>query len=193
MVIENITKEGSLSGGSCPNTPKSIRNNEIIANKQAEDSENSQPDNDEDNFELTKAMLEEGDLAEGVFHAEKYCARYDFTGTSSIELDFTSGSIVLVIEKADNGWWRGIHKGQLGWFPESYMNLESLGKANLFSRPTSEDTTSPPAEATRERAESAGNEVEKPKNMDETMATGRLGGGTSVQVRLEPRCWFHAC
>jgi len=170
MVIENATKDGSLSGGSRPDTPKSIRNNEIIANKQAEDSENSQPDNDEDNFELTKAMLEEGDLEEGVFHAEKYSAKYDFNGTSDVELDFVSGSIILVIEKADNGWWRGIQKGQLGWFPESYMNPESLGKANLFSRPTSGDAPSPEA-AARERAESAGN-VEKPKNMDETMANG---------------------
>ena len=176
MVIENVAKDGSLSGGSRPDTPKSIRNNEIIANKQAEDSENSQAENDEDeNLELTKAMLEEGDLTEDVVvQAEKYRAKYDFSGTSEIELNFTSGSIILVIEKADNGWWRGIHKGQLGWFPESYMNPESLGNANLISRPGGEGSNKKDLAdlSSRDRAESAGNEVEKPKNMDETMANG---------------------
>ena len=117
-------------------------------------------------------MLEGGDLTEDVVvHAEKYAARYDFRGTSDIELDFTSGSVILVIEKADNGWWRGIHKGQLGWFPESYMSPESLGKTNLISKFSEGDSEG--GNKTIDPAESAGNEVERPKNMDETMANGK--------------------
>lgn len=171
MIIENATKDGSLSGGSRPDTPKSIRNNEIIANTQAEDSENSQPDNDD--IELTKAMLEGGDLTEDkVFEAEKYSAKYDFSGTSDVELDFSSGSVILVIEKADNGWWRGIHKGQVGWFPETYVNPESLGKANLISKIGEQENKNNMEDTARTRSESAGNEVERPKNMDETMANG---------------------
>lgn len=169
LVLENLTKDSSsVSDSSRPHTPRSIANNEIIANVRAEDSQNSQTDTQND-FLLNKAALEGGGV--NILQAEKYAAKYDFTGSSDLELDFRKEGIILVIEKADNGWWRGVHKGRVGWFPETYINPTSLGKAGLISKFETEDEE---ARGGVQSARKVTDEVERPRNMDEMMATGMV-------------------
>lgn len=142
---------GSLSGGSHPETPKSIRSNEIIKNPQA-------TEEDDNDLEAIKAQLGEGEFPEDVLlHATKHVAKYDFTGTTDIELEFKKGKVIKVLEKMDDGWWQGVCDGQIGWFPQAYVDPTPIGRG-------------------RGRAESSGSatgEVEKPRNMDETMAAGK--------------------
>ena len=87
--------------------------------------------------------------------SEQYIAKYEFGGSTDIELQFKKGGTVTVIEKADNGWWKGISEGQVGWFPESYV------------RPA-------PKETKRETkyAPTTQQQVEQPRGMDEMMASG---------------------
>ena len=166
FVIENKDRDkGSMSGGtgSCPDTPKSLRNNEVIENRQATESGGSQ-ENDND-FILTKTMLEGGEIGDNLLpHAERHVAKFDFNGTTEIELVFKTGNVIKVIEKSDNGWWKGVYEGLIGWFPESYVDPTPLATPKTVDKEV------------RQRAESASSaadaDVERPKNMDETMAAG---------------------
>lgn len=155
-------KDGSSL--SRPDTPGSIKQNEIFANEQAMESGSSQEDHD---IELIKAQLQEVGLGGAdddlMPHVEKHVAKYDFAGTTDIELDIKKGDVIKVIEKSDNGWWKGVFAGLVGWFPESYMDPVPLVMGTGKSIGVKGD---------RDRAESAADaEVEKPRNMDETMAT----------------------
>ena len=160
VVIENLTKDsGSQGGGSRPETPGSYRNNEIFANTQAMESGSSQDSYVPDISSIAN-QLEGEDLLP---HADKHLAKYDFVGTTDIELEFKRGNVIQVLEKADNGWWQGVCQGQVGWFPESYVDHTPIKMASLSE-----------AEAdARGRAGSASStaDVEKPRNMDEMMGT----------------------
>lgn len=94
---------------------------------------------------------------------EKYVAKYEFGGSTDIELQFKKGGIVTVIEKADNGWWKGICEGQVGWFPETYV------------RPIPEETKEqgpPPPAAVPPEEVSHDHDMHQPRGMDEMMASG---------------------
>lgn len=39
------------------------------------------------------------------------------------DLSFDKGDIILVYEVNENGWWRGKHGEEVGWFPGSYVEL----------------------------------------------------------------------
>lgn len=60
------------------------------------------------------------------------------------------GDIVRVVEKADNGWWKGVCKGRVGWFPETYI------------RPAPVETREEPLTLS----------TSQPASMEETMKTG---------------------
>ena len=48
--------------------------------------------------------------------------RHAFSGNDASHLPLQQGRIVEVIEKNDNGWWRGLIDDSMGWFPASYVN-----------------------------------------------------------------------
>ena len=52
---------------------------------------------------------------------DRYIAKYDFTGSTDIELPLTKGETVIVVERAESGWCQGIAGGHMGWFPETYI------------------------------------------------------------------------
>ena len=70
-------------------------------------------------------MSVQDNIAYGVntnlLQADRYEAKYDFSGSTEIELPLKKGDIVSVIERAENGWWRGVCDGRVGWFPETYI------------------------------------------------------------------------
>lgn len=76
-----------------------------------------------------------------------YVAKYHFTGSTMVELSLKKGDKVNVFEKSDNGWWKGVLGGQVGWFPETYVRP-----------PYPEELPAP--------------EVEQPRGMDEMLAAG---------------------
>ena len=167
-IIENITKDsGTPSEASQPVTPGSIRNNEIIANAQALDSgSNSQEDSNFDPVRVKLNLELTGGEEEGLMPTmDRHMAKYDYAGGTDIELGFRSGDVVQVLEKADNGWWQGECRGQVGWFPESYVDAEPI-------RTEAGDRVRGASESRAAGGAMADAEVEKPRNMDETMASG---------------------
>ena len=53
----------------------------------------------------------------------------------SSELVFPQGAVLLVAERADDGWCRGYSSGVQGWFPASYIQsipMEQLLKVHLI-------------------------------------------------------------
>ena len=129
LVIENVARESSSAGSSKPPTPNSQRGVEIIPNKGAESAGSSQ----ESDATPLPGLVETAAVATTVTRplqtspnanllpSDRYEAKYDFYGSTDIELALKKGDIVSVIEKVDNGWWKGVCGGCVGWFPETYV------------------------------------------------------------------------
>ena len=129
LVIENVARESSSAGSSKPATPNSQRGVEIISNKGAESAGSSQ----ESDATPLPGLVETAAVAMTVTRplqtspnanllpSDRYEAKYDFYGSTDIELALKKGDIVSVIEKVDNGWWKGVCGGRVGWFPETYV------------------------------------------------------------------------
>ncbi|KAF3843431.1 hypothetical protein F7725_002280 [Dissostichus mawsoni] len=58
-----------------------------------------------------------------------YDLNFAYTAEREDELTLTKGSMVVVMEKCSDGWWRGGQGGRVGWFPSNYV-LEELGGAD---------------------------------------------------------------
>lgn len=55
---------------------------------------------------------------------ESCTAIYDFEATDDDQLEIKEGDVINVIEKGDDGWWRGEKDGRQGIFPASYVKQE---------------------------------------------------------------------
>ena len=124
VVIENQRppSASTASGGSRPNTPRSLPEGEPLANLTNHiTAENSQGSSG--SSELVTMNL------------ESYLAKYNYSGGTEIELPLKKGDVVSVLEKREGGWWQGVCGGRVGWFPASYVkpapvreNKEEEGK-----------------------------------------------------------------
>lgn len=47
--------------------------------------------------------------------------KYNYKAQQPDELSLTKGVKVSVLEKSDDGWWRGESNGSSGWFPSNYV------------------------------------------------------------------------
>ncbi|KAM6934932.1 cytoplasmic protein NCK2a [Xenentodon cancila] len=54
--------------------------------------------------------------------------KFPYTAERDDELTLLKGSWVMVMEKCNDGWWRGSQAGRVGWFPSNYVH-EGLGGA----------------------------------------------------------------
>ncbi|XP_017560161.1 cytoplasmic protein NCK2a [Pygocentrus nattereri] len=50
--------------------------------------------------------------------------KFSYTAERDDELSLAKGDRVVVMEKCSDGWWRGSHAGQVGWFPSNYVREE---------------------------------------------------------------------
>ncbi|XP_072252832.1 cytoplasmic protein NCK2a isoform X1 [Leuresthes tenuis] len=55
--------------------------------------------------------------------------KFNYTAERDDEMNLVKGTTVIVTEKCSDGWWRGTHAGQTGWFPSNYLQDE-LGGAD---------------------------------------------------------------
>ncbi|XP_040280986.1 cytoplasmic protein NCK2 [Bufo bufo] len=58
--------------------------------------------------------------------------KFAYTAERDDELSLVKGSRVIVMEKCSDGWWRGTHNGQVGWFPSNYV-VEEVDEATADS------------------------------------------------------------
>lgn len=47
-------------------------------------------------------------------------ALYDYEATDEGELSFKQGDTIVILQKFENGWWRGEVRGQIGVFPVNF-------------------------------------------------------------------------
>lgn len=50
--------------------------------------------------------------------------RYNYEAKQADEISLVKGTRVLVMEKSSDGWWKGEHCGNVGWFPSNYVQEE---------------------------------------------------------------------
>ena len=57
-----------------------------------------------------------------------FIAKFDLIPESDTELALTAGEQVVIIERADNGWWHGVIDERHGWIPETFLQpLQVVG------------------------------------------------------------------
>lgn len=47
--------------------------------------------------------------------------KYNYKSQQPDELSLTKGARLAVLEKSDDGWWKGELEGRIGWFPSNYV------------------------------------------------------------------------
>ncbi len=57
-------------------------------------------------------------------------ALYDYTKDKEDELSFSSGAVIYVVKKNDDGWYEGTCDGATGLFPGNYVELVAQGNIN---------------------------------------------------------------
>lgn len=50
--------------------------------------------------------------------------KYNYQAQQSDELSLTKGTRILIVEKSNDGWWRGQSGNAVGWFPSNYTTEE---------------------------------------------------------------------
>lgn len=50
--------------------------------------------------------------------------KYNYQAQQPDELALTKGTRILILEKSNDGWWRGQYQGHTGWFPSNYTSEE---------------------------------------------------------------------
>lgn len=51
--------------------------------------------------------------------------KYNYQAQQADELQLTKGTRILILEKSNDGWWRGQSGSQTGWFPSNYTTEEN--------------------------------------------------------------------
>lgn len=50
--------------------------------------------------------------------------KYNYQAQQADELSLVKGTRILILEKSNDGWWRGQSGAQAGWFPSNYTQEE---------------------------------------------------------------------
>ncbi|XP_018336572.1 cytoplasmic protein NCK1 isoform X3 [Agrilus planipennis] len=59
--------------------------------------------------------------------------KYNYQAQQSDELSLVKGSRILILEKSNDGWWRGQSGNAVGWFPSNYTQEEGDGDDTLHT------------------------------------------------------------
>lgn len=51
--------------------------------------------------------------------------KYNYEAQQPDEISLVKSTRVLVMEKSNDGWWRGEYNGKIGWFPSNYVQEEN--------------------------------------------------------------------
>lgn len=59
--------------------------------------------------------------------------KYNYQAQQPDELSLTKGTRILILEKSNDGWWRGQSGGSAGWFPSNYTQEEGDGDDGIHT------------------------------------------------------------
>ena len=66
-------------------------------------------------------FVDDDDWNETYKYIGKCTAQYDFKATRDDELTIFLGDQINIIEKREDGWWRGELRNSIGLFPSTYV------------------------------------------------------------------------
>ena len=69
---------------------------------------------------------------------EQVIAMYPYTAQNEDELNFHKGSVINVISKDDQDWWKGEVNGVMGMFPANYVQSLSAESSSSSTSLTCE-------------------------------------------------------
>eukprot|EP00118_Oscarella_pearsei_P015869 m.146815 g.146815 ORF g.146815 m.146815 type:complete len:700 (+) comp38454_c1_seq4:14-2113(+) len=77
-------------------------------------------------------------------NSEVYRVKYDFEGSTAMQLSSKKGDLVTVVSKESQEWWTARNaSGRFGLIPANYLKRKSKKKSSKSPSPASEDTKSP--------------------------------------------------
>lgn len=59
--------------------------------------------------------------------------KYNYQAQQADELPLTKGLRILILEKSNDGWWRGQNGNSVGWFPSNYTTEELDNDENVHT------------------------------------------------------------
>ncbi|KAL5280545.1 NCK2 family protein [Megaselia abdita] len=59
--------------------------------------------------------------------------KYNYQAQQADELSLTKGTRILILEKSNDGWWRGQSGNNVGWFPSNYTTEDSENDGELHT------------------------------------------------------------
>lgn len=59
--------------------------------------------------------------------------KYNYQAQQPDEISLTKGTQILILEKSNDGWWRGQSGNAVGWFPSNYTTEENENEDNLHT------------------------------------------------------------
>lgn len=60
--------------------------------------------------------------------------KYNYKSQQPDELSLTKGTRLAVLEKSDDGWWKGELDGKIGWFPSNYVTEQPNHEKNSHTK-----------------------------------------------------------
>ncbi|XP_018013598.1 cytoplasmic protein NCK1-like isoform X2 [Hyalella azteca] len=70
------------------------------------------------------------DLSDAIGYA---VVKYNYQAQQMDELSLAKGSRVQILEKSNDGWWRGHVNGSVGWFPSNYTTEEPPDEDHTYT------------------------------------------------------------
>lgn len=68
--------------------------------------------------------------------------KYNYKSQQRDELSLTKGSEIQVLEKSDDGWWKGNLNGEIGWFPSNYVVEQTQNTIDSYNAQKASHTPS---------------------------------------------------
>lgn len=80
--------------------------------------------------------------------------KYNYKSNQPDEISLTKGCSVIVLDKSDDGWWKGELDGKSGWFPSNYVieNIDETLPETTDNLETNLDKSSESAKLTSQNA-----------------------------------------
>lgn len=109
--------------------------------------------------------------------------KYNYKSQQQDELSLTKGTKISVLEKSDDGWWKGQLDGKVGWFPSNYV-IEKLPDETETS--DNKNKLNSPAKNTQSKQITALNtNLTNSSNTGMTALNDHLQSGLSMTTKQE--------
>lgn len=138
--------------------------------------------NSNNQCDLLNLQQQQNDSSSSLLTNSTATVKYNYKSQQPDELSLTKGTKIAVLEKSDDGWWKGEIDGNIGWFPSNYviehpLNIEHDGtnimtKTNISAKQLQSNTTSMPLSADMDSNRIGNQNLSKNSNIEQKCNDG---------------------